>query len=226
MRCYYIVEIVEMLFKDRPEAGRKLAERLAVWPAKGVVVLALPRGGVPVGFEVARKLRAPLSVLVVRKIGAPGNPEFGVGAIAEGAAEILDRGAIEGLGLSEKEIAPVMAKEEIELERRVKKYRGKRLLPKLAGQTVILVDDGLATGISALAAVQAILKQKPKKLVVAAPVCSPEAAEAVRGVLRPTDEFVCLSTPGSFSAVGQWYQNFGQVSDEEVVNYLRRADLH
>lgn len=212
-----------MIFRDRIDAGQKLAQKLEVYKKENPVVLALPRGGVPIGFEIAKKLNAPLDVLVARKLGAPLNPEFGIGAIAEGSTEVLDQEIIDYLGLTKEEISQVEKVEQKELARRVKKYRGKSSLPKVTGKTVILVDDGLATGVTAKAAIKAILKRNPKKLIVAIPVCAADATDSLRSLVRPfVDEVVCLATPLDFAAVGLWYQNFGQVSDEEVINYLHR----
>ena len=212
-----------MLFEDRVDAGKKLAKKLVKYASKNCLVLALPRGGVSVGFQVAKRLRVPLDVLVVRKLGAPSNPEFGIGAIASGV-KILDEEAIHNLGLSEDDITKIESKERAELNRRIREYRGTDLPLNVQGKTVILVDDGLATGITAKAAIEAVKKQDPQKLIVAMPVCALESMAGIRLMLRPRqDDLVCLSTPRDFSAVGLWYKTFNQVSDEEVVNLLRES---
>lgn len=184
-----------------------------------LVVLALPRGGVPVGYEVARGFGVPLDVLVVRKLGAPGNLEFGVGAIAEGGVRVLDGQVIAAVGISEEEVSQIEKKERKELRRRVRLYRGKPL-QNLSKKIVILVDDGLATGVTARAAIVAVRKLHPKKIIFASPVCPRNAAEHLRTLV---DEVVCLVTPEGFSSVGDWYQDFSQVSDSEVVSFLKRG---
>lgn len=211
-----------MLFTNRVDAGKKLAEKLVGLKPQNLVVLALPRGGVPIGYEIAKKLNAPLDVLVVRKLGAPLNPEFGIGAIAPENVKVLDQTAIEYLGISQHDIKKIENKERKELNRRIKEYRGTVSLPDIKDKTVILVDDGLATGVTARAAIKAILKQDPQKLVIAIPVCAFDALEGIRSLVRPLiDEVICLSAPYDLSAVGFWYKSFDQVSDLEVVNLLR-----
>jgi putative phosphoribosyl transferase len=210
-----------MLFKDRNEAGRRLAERLMTYRGDDPIVLALPRGGVVVGYEVASALGAPLDVVVARKLGAPGQPELGIGAIAPGGVWVINEPLVGLLGLSETDIGQVASKEEVEMERRLRKYRGAaRTMPDVRGRTVILVDDGLATGVTALAAIRALRKVKPARIVFAAPVCAPDTAEALRS---DVDEVVCAATPSDFMAVGVWYDHFEQVTDEEVVGLLERA---
>jgi len=213
-----------MIFKDRADAGRRLAGKLLNCKGKAVVVLAIPRGGVPVGREIARRLGASLGVLVVRKLGAPFDPEFGFGAIAPGGVRVIDEAAVDQLKISEAEIAEVECRERQELERRIQKYRGQNALAKIKGKTVILVDDGLATGVTARAAAAAVLSKNPQKLIVALPVCARDAMSDLRSRLRQgRDEVVCLSTPDNFEAVGLWYQDFPQLTDEEIQAWLKEA---
>ena len=209
-----------MLFKDRKEAGRKLAERLMNYRGSDPIVLALPRGGVAVGYEVASALGAPLDVMVARKVGAPGQPELGIGAGAPGGVWVVNDSLVRMLGLSEDDIAYVAATEEREMERRLRRYRGSVRMPGFKGRTVILVDDGLATGVTARAAIEAVRREAPERLIFAAPVCAPDTAEALRSKV---DEVLCAETPSDFMAVGVWYENFDQVTDEEVVRLLEQA---
>lgn len=211
-----------MPFRDREEAGRRLGARLAGLRGEAPVVLGLPRGGVPVAFEVARVLGAPLEVLVARKLGAPGNPEYALGAIAEGGALVLDDVAVAEAGAGEAELARLVEHETAELSRRVRAFRGDRPLPPLAGRTAILVDDGIATGRTALAAIRALRRLEPRRLVLAAPVAAAQTAASLR---REVDELVCLVEPEVFFAVGNWYERFGQTSDDEVRELLERARL-
>jgi predicted phosphoribosyltransferase len=208
-----------MRFLDRRDAGRQLAARLAPYRDKQPIVLALPRGGVVVGYEVARALDASLDVVVARKLGAPHHPEFGIGAIAEGNARVVDETAVRALGISETAVERVEAQERPELERRIRLYRGDRPLPDLRNRTAIVVDDGLATGVTARAAIEGIRSQRPRWLVLAVPVCAQETAQALRAMV---DEVVCVATPADFLAVGAWYSNFEQTSDEEVQALLER----
>jgi erythromycin esterase-like protein/predicted phosphoribosyltransferase len=208
-------------FRDRIEAGRLLAEQLGQYAGSDdVVVLAIPRGGVPVAFEVARGLAAPLDVFLVRKLGVPGHEELALGAIATGGTRVLNKQLIESLGLPAEWIEGIDAKERRELERRERVYRGDRPPPDVAGKTVILVDDGLATGSTMVAAVQAIRQDEPARIVVAVPVAAPDVCAALRAI---ADEVVCLSTPEPFGAVGAWYEDFSQTADEEVRALLARA---
>ena len=201
-------------FTNRADAGRQLAARLDVYAGRSdVVVLGLPRGGVPVAAEVAARLAAPLDVFLVRKLGVPGHPELAMGAIAEGGVMVISTGIVADLGIPRTAIDQVAVRERLELERRDTQYRGGRRRPALAGRTVILIDDGLATGATMEAAVMALREQQPARIVVAAPVGASDACERLG---RVADEVVCAWTPESFMAVGQWYQNFEQTSDEEV----------
>jgi predicted phosphoribosyltransferase len=215
-----------MLFDDRRQAGQELAVRLLDWAAEDVladpVVLALPRGGVPVAAEVARVLRAPLDVLVVRKIGVPGQPEAGIGAIADDEPPQFDRRILRMLGLDENRLAPDVARERAELHRREDVYRRGRPAPEVRGRTVILVDDGLATGVTARAALRHLRRQDPARLVLAIPVA---AAGTLTSMGADADAVVCLHQPQNFHAVGQWYVDFGQVSDDEVMRTLRGAGV-
>lgn len=209
-----------MTFTDRREAGRRLAEELSEYADTNALVLALPRGGVETGFEVARALDAELDVIVTRKLGAPGNPEFGFGAIGPGDVRVLNQETVRRLGLSEEQIEKVAEREGRELNRRLEEYRGERELPDIEGRTVIVVDDGMATGGTALAGVQTVRAQNPGKLVLAVPVAPPDTTEKLR---EEVDELICLHTPRAFMAVGQWYQRFDQTSDEQVVDLLEKA---
>ncbi|MFC4051903.1 phosphoribosyltransferase [Actinomadura syzygii] len=213
-------ETVRLPYTDRSEAGRVLAERLVPLGLDGAVVLALPRGGVPVGHEVARRLESPLDVLVTRKIGYPPQPELGVGAIAEGGSPVFDDGLLRRLGLSADDLAGTVAAERAELSRRVAAYRGGRPLPETAGRPVIVVDDGLATGGTARAAVRAMRERGPSRLVLAVPV---GAAETVHDLEPEVDDMVVPAAPWEFSAVGQWYRDFDQLSDADVTAWLDRA---
>ena len=209
-----------MEFKDRRDAGRKLANALGAWRGRSdVLVLGLPRGGVPVAWEVAQSLGAPLDVLVVRKLGFPGQEEFAMGAIASGGVRVM--GDMDGgWPVSERAVEAVVAREQAELVRRERLYRGDRAPPALAGKVLLLIDDGLATGATMCAAVQAARRGRPERIVVAVPVASREAVQSVGAF---ADEVVCVSTPEHFRAVGLWYEDFGQTGDEEVCELLRRA---
>jgi putative phosphoribosyl transferase len=242
------------MFRDRRDAGRQLAELLVPLGLTDPVVLALPRGGVPVGAEVARRLQAPLDVFVARKLGAPGRPELGIGALAEAGlrgpnveaglrgpnveaglrvpneeaglrdpnaeigARVVDREGMRHLGITEAQLDALVIAEQAELARRVQAYRGDRALPDLAGRDVVLVDDGLATGVTAQAAVAALRRHRPRRLVLAVPVAAPDRVDALRaGGL----EVVCVARPRGFQAVGTWYDRFDQTSDAEVLDLLR-----
>ncbi|MGP4043902.1 phosphoribosyltransferase [Streptomyces sp. 2A115] len=213
-----------MRFHDRRHAGQELAVRLMEWAADGdlvnPVVLALPRGGAPVAAEVARALKAPLDVLVARKIGVPGHPETGVGAIVGDDPPLFDRRALEMLDLTEERLSPDVARERNELHRRELLYRGDRPAPDVKDRAVIVIDDGLATGATARAALRYLRRRGPARLILAVPVCAPDSAAAMRS---EADDLVCLHQPPDFWAVGQWYDDFDQVSDDEVIEILHEV---
>jgi erythromycin esterase-like protein/predicted phosphoribosyltransferase len=212
---------MEQRFRARRHAGRVLAERLSGYAGRDdVIVLGLPRGGVPVAYEIARELRAPLDVFLVRKLGVPGHEEHALGAIATGGIRVLNKPVIESLGLPPEWIEAIDAKERRELQRRERAYRGDRPPPDVAGRTVILVDDGLATGSTMLAALHALRADEPARVVVAVPVADPGVCAALRDV---ADEVVCALTPQPLQAVGLWYDDFSQTSDDEVRALLERA---
>ncbi len=213
-----------MRFRDRHEAGQRLAALLAPYANRDdVVVLALPRGGLPVGFEVARRLLAPLDVFLVRKLGAPGHPEFAIGAIATGDVCVLSHDVIAELGIPAARIEQLVERERVELERRDKAYHGDRPHLPLRDKIVIVVDDGLATGSTMEAAVNALREHHPAKIIVAAPV---GAADSCRRLRTLADEVICAETPEPFNAVGLWYQLFDQTTDAEVTELLQRANAH
>jgi len=207
------------VYRNREEAGRTLASALSSFKGTEVVVIGIPRGGLPVAREVADALGAPLDIIVVRKLGAPGQPELGIGAVVDGdhPRVIFNQGVIEQLGVSEEYLQGEIAKQLKEIKRRETEYRGGRPPIALGGKTVIVIDDGIATGSSIRAALRGVRRAKPKRLVLAVPVAPPETCEALRG---DADEVVCLETPEDFFAVGQFYRDFHQVSDEEVKNIL------
>ena len=208
-------------FRDRTEAGELLAERLAGYANQpDVIVLALPRGGVPVGCEVAQALNAPLDVFVVRKLGVPGHEELAMGAIASGGVRVLNGSVIEGLRISDQVIDVVAESELRELERRERAYRDDRPTPQVRGRTVILVDDGIATGATMRAAVKALRQLEASRIVVAAPTA---ALSTVREMRPEVDEFVTVMTPADFAGVGQWYEDFSQTTDEEARALLDKA---
>jgi putative phosphoribosyl transferase len=207
-------------FSDRFDAGRRLAERLQDYAGRDdVIVLALPRGGVPVGFEVARALDAPLEPFLVRKLGVPWQPELAMGAIASGGVLVLNPAIVRQAGLDRKDLQEVSRREQQELERRERLYRGNRPFPDLAGRIAILIDDGLATGSTMRAAVEAVRASGAARVVVAVPVAPPETCDEFR---KLTDEVVCVLTPEPFYAVGLWYDDFSQTTDEEVLDLLHR----
>lgn len=208
------------LFRNRIEAGRALANRLShLAGSPGLLVLGLPRGGVPVAGEVAAVLQAPLDVFVVRKLGVPGHEEFAMGAIASGGTMVIDQETVQNLGISPAIIERVAELEQAELERRERAYRSHRPYPDLTGSTIILVDDGVATGSTMLAALRAIRPHHPRRLIAAAPVMSDDAYTRLA---RLADACVTLATPSPFGGVGEWYLDFSQTSDAEVMQVLAR----
>jgi predicted phosphoribosyltransferase len=208
-------------FKDRQDGGRKLAEKMHNYAGNPeVVVLGLPRGGVVVACEVAKALKVPMDVFLVRKLGAPGYSELAMGAIASGGVRVLNSRVIEGLGIRQSDIDAKTAVEEKELTRRETAYRGNKPPLNLENRTVILVDDGLATGATMLAAVRAARAGNARRVIVAVPVAAPDSLETIQ---QEADDAICLMAPPSFQAVGQWYEEFGQTSDEEVCELLAHA---
>ena len=208
-------------FRNRRDAGRRLAAELRTYANRSdVIVLALPRGGVPVGYEVAMALDVPLDVFVVRKLGLPWHEELAMGALASGGVRILDDDLIRVARVSTEDIERVTAAEQVELERRERRYRGDRPFPDLTGKTVLLVDDGLATGSTMRAAVAALRQEVPRRIVVAVPVAAPATCDAFRDI---ADDIVCAVTPEPFRAVGLWYDDFSQTTDEEVHELLVQA---
>jgi predicted phosphoribosyltransferase len=212
----------DLRFRDRIEAGQLLGAALAkrVAAADDVVVLALPRGGVPVGFEVAKALRAPLDVFIVRKLGTPGHEELAMGAIASGGVRVMNRDVLAYARVTQQTIDAVAAREERELKRRETEYRGDRSSLSAGGRTVVIVDDGLATGSTMRAAIEALHAMSPRRIIVAVPVGAAEACEMLRSAV---DDVVCLRTPEPFEAVGLWYDDFTQTSDAEVHDFLARV---
>lgn len=214
------------MFKDRRDAGRKLAENLARYRGRACLVLALPRGGVPVGYEIARSLRAPLDLLIVRKLGAPGQRELAIGAVIDDGSPrtVLNEAVIAQLDVSPDYLKSETERQLLEIERQKREFRHGRPPAPLQGRVTILVDDGIATGATALAAIRALRGDKgPEVLVLAVPVAPPETVASLRGEV---DELVCLSTPRPFGSVGAFYEDFEQVSDEEVARLLKKAAQH
>jgi putative phosphoribosyl transferase len=209
-----------MIFADRSDAGRRLAERLIDFAGADVVVLGLPRGGVPVAFEVAEKLPAPLDVIVVRKLGVPFQPELGMGSIGEGDVRIINEDVLRVAGVDPSELAEIENRERAELVRRAHLFRAGRPAVGLSGRIAIVVDDGVATGSTAKAACEVARARGAARVVMATPVASTGAVAALR---QEADDVVCLQTPDSFWAVGQWYRDFGQTPDDVVVDLLSRA---
>jgi putative phosphoribosyl transferase len=208
-------------FKDRFEAGRVLAGKLSGYAGRDdVIVLALPRGGVPVAFEVAAALNAPLDVFTVRKLGLPGNEELAMGAVASGGVRILNEEVVRMYGVPDSSIDDVARRELLELERRERVYRGDRSLPDLSNRTVILVDDGIATGTTMRASVIALRRYKPARIVIAVPAGPPDTCESLG---KDADEVICAITPDPFWAVGAWYEDFTQTPDQEVRRLLDEA---
>ncbi len=210
-----------MIYQDRIEAGKRLAAELAEYANRAdVLVLALPRGGVPVAFEVAEALHAPLDVFLVRKLGVPGHEELAMGAIATGGVRVINEDVVRYLNIPDEVIETVAMDEQRELERRERAYRDGRAAPDVQGRTVILVDDGLATGSTMRAAAVALRQQQPARIVVAVPVASSQTCDEFRAEV---DDIVCAVTPEPFRGVGQWYEDFSQTTDEEVHDLLERA---
>ncbi len=212
---------MEIRFRDRREAGRILGQRLATYANRSdVLILALPRGGVPVAFEVAKALKAPVDVFIVRKLGVPGDEELAMGAVATGGIRVLNENVIRALEIPETVIETVTEKEKQELERREFIYRGDRPPLDVRARTVILVDDGLATGSTMRAAVAALKQQQPARIIIAVPVASPSTCEELRSEVN---EIVCLATPEPLFAISLWYEDFSQTSDEEVRDLLEQT---
>lgn len=209
-----------MIFTDRVDAGRRLAERLMPLAEEKPVVLGLPRGGVPVAFEVARALNAPLDVIIVRKLGVPFHRELGFGAIGEGGVRVVHEAIIRMSRADEEEIAEVERAEQAELTRQARRFRGDRPRIPVEGRTAIIVDDGIATGATARAACRVARAQGAARSVLAVPVAPPDAVASLR---EDADEVVCLSAPPDFSAVGEWYEDFSQTGDAEVMDLLTRS---
>jgi putative phosphoribosyl transferase len=210
----------ERRFLDRRDAGRRLAAELLPLAERDPLVVGLPRGGVPVAEEIAVALGAVLDVLAVRKIGAPHNPEYGIGAIAEDGTRVVDREVQAALGIDEGALAESLDRERAELRRRVEVYRGERPVVPMRGRTVIVVDDGVATGVTDTAALRAARRYGPRRLILAVPVCVPDSAARLR---EEADELVCLVEPEELHGVGQWYLDFTQISDAEVLAALARS---
>jgi putative phosphoribosyl transferase len=212
---------MQLPFKNRIEAGRLLAEELKSYANRtDVLVLALPRGGLPVAFEVAQALGAPLDLMLVRKLGVPRQEELAMGAIAAGGTKVLNQDLVKSLNISDAALEAVISKEKRELERREHTYRGDRPVPEVGNRCVILIDDGLATGATMKAAVLALRQQQPAQIIIGVPVAPPDTAEELR---KEADEIICLATPEPFYAIGTWYVDFSQTSDEEVRTLLARA---
>jgi putative phosphoribosyl transferase len=216
-QCFDTAKSCMMRFRDREEAGGRLADRMARFGDDQPIVLALPRGGVPVAAPIAAALAAPLEVFVARKVGAPDQPELGIGAVAEGGVRWRSEDALAMLGISDDQFDRLAEREETELQRRVERYRGPRPFPLLGGRTAILVDDGLATGGTARAALRAIRQLGPARLVMAVPVGPPSTLRALR---LEADDVIWLLAPEPFAAVGYWYRDFHPVSDGEVLDLL------
>lgn len=209
------------MFKDRSDAGVQLAHRLKEYKdQKGVLVLALPRGGVVTGYEIARFLNAPLDIVIVRKIGFPGQPEFGIGAVSETGTVVVSEYIMSTYGGLREYVESEITIQKEEINRRVELYRKGKKLPNLEGKTIILVDDGIATGSTMEAAIKTLKEEKINKLIVAVPVAPPNVVDKLE---KMVDEFICIETPVDFMAVGSYYHDFTQVSDEEVIELLQRS---
>ncbi|RJQ07651.1 MAG: phosphoribosyltransferase [Bacillota bacterium] len=210
-----------MLFNDRRDAGRRLAKRLADLQLPKPVVQGVPRGGVVVAYEVSRGLKAPLDVVISRKIGAPSNPELAVGAVAQDGTVVVDEALVRAMGVPEEYLEEEAARQREEIVRRLSRYRGGRPPVKVKGSTVIVVDDGIATGATVLAALRGLRSEDPERLILAVPVAPPDTLQRLSA---EADEVICLATPEPFYAVGQFYRHFEQTSDEEVVDLLERGE--
>src|SRR5436309_3296665 len=208
------------VFADRSDAGRQLAGQLLALAEERPLVIGLPRGGVPVADEVAARLGAPLEILAVRKLGALHNPEYGIGAIAEGGTRVFDQEALELLEIDGAELTRIVERETVELRRRVEAYRGDREPLSLRDRTVIVVDDGVATGVTDTAALREVHRHRPRRLILAVPVCPPDSLARLR---EEADQIRCLVAPPRLQGVGQWYADFSQVADDEVIDILARA---
>lgn len=216
------MESHRFLFQDRAQAGQLLARQLLEYGFQQPLILGLPRGGVPVAYEVALQLHAPLDTLVARKIGAPRNPEFGVGAIAPGDVIILDQDVLRSLGLERQDLEPTIAKEQAEMKRRTTKYKSGSYSKDIQADTVIIVDDGLATGVTARAAIASVKKTRnPKKVIFAAPICARDTADDLSKLVN---QLVFVQAVEDLVAIGYWYEDFPQTSDEEVLECLEKAN--
>ncbi|MGB3633078.1 MAG: phosphoribosyltransferase family protein [Rubrobacteraceae bacterium] len=207
-------------FQNREEAGQRLAEQLLRYKDEAPVVLALPRGGVPVGAEVSQVLDAPLDVIIARKLGAPGQPELAIGAVAPGGVRLINERLVRWMGIPEDWIERAAEEELAEVERRMWRFRRGRPAPEIKGRTAILVDDGIATGMTARAAVRAVRAEEPRQVILAVPVCAKETAEKLS---QEVDQLVCLEMPYDLWAIGLWYQDFHQIPDEEVISLLENT---
>ena len=215
-----IVSREEKAFRDRTEAGHILAEHLADFAGPDAVVMAIPRGGVVVGGVIADDLKCDLDVVVVRKLGAPDNPELAIGSLMEGADEpYINKRIVRDLGVGRRYIEEETERQKLEAQRRAQAYRGDRPKPDIAGRTIIVADDGIATGATMISSIRGVAAQDPGRTIVALPVGPPENVDRIAMMV---DDLVCLSTPAFFAAVGQFYENFGQTTDEEVIEILER----
>jgi putative phosphoribosyl transferase len=214
------MRIKEPLFKNRSEAGKLLVDKLGKYNLARAILLAIPRGGVPIGFEVAKVFKIPLDTLVVRKIGAPFNPEFGVAAIAPNDVIVYDNKSISSLGILREDLGPIIERERQEMNRRITRYRSGEFSHGAEVDTVIIVDDGLATGVTARAAIESVSRRgKLSKLVFASPICARDTAETLNDLV----DVVCVESVDDLMAIGYWYEDFPQTSDEEVISLLERA---
>ncbi|SRR5258706_8225419 len=208
-----------MIFENRQDAGKKLADKVSLLKLLNPIILGLPRGGVVVASEIAKKLNTPLDVVISRKIGAPNQSELAIGAVSEGEVLVLDNTIIKRLGVSKSELKFMIDKEKKEVKKRVELFRDDKSLMNLRNKTVLIVDDGLATGMTALAAIKTVKKLHPFKIIFATPIC---ALNPVEDVVKEVEMVICLEKSDNFMAIGQWYENFNQVSDEEVIYLLMK----